>query len=334
MKAAVMGAGQWGTTFAQVLCDAGTHTELWARRAELAEAINSRHENPGSLPGIALAPDLHATGNAAEALAGADVVVLAVPAQTLRDNLTAWCPLLPPEAALVSLMKGIEHGTHQRMSEVIGEVTGAGADRIAVISGPNLAREIAQRQYAATVVACAEETLAKTLQQACHTPYFRPYTNPDVLGCELGGAVKNVIAIAVGIAVGMGLGVNTTAMLITRGLAEISRLGEVLGADAHTFAGLAGMGDLVATCSSPLSRNRTYGENLGRGLSLAEAAASTSQVTEGVKSAGPVLELARAHAVEMPITEVVAGVTSGQIDIGQAAMLLASRSAKPERYGV
>jgi len=334
VKAAVMGAGQWGTTFAQVLCDAGTHTEVLARSAELAEAINSSHENAEYLPGIALAPDLHATGNAAEALAGADVVVLAVPAQTLRDNLTAWCPLLPPEAALVSLMKGIEHGTHQRMSEVIGEVTGAGADRIAVISGPNLAREIAQRQYAATVVACAEETLAKTLQQACHTPYFRPYTNPDVLGCELGGAVKNVIAIAVGIAVGMGLGVNTTAMLITRGLAEISRLGEVLGADAHTFAGLAGMGDLVATCSSPLSRNRTYGENLGRGLSLAEAAASTSQVTEGVKSAGPVLELARAHAVEMPITEVVAGVTSGQIDIGQAAMLLASRSAKPERYGV
>ena len=334
MKAAVMGAGQWGTTFAQVLCDAGTHTEVLARSAELAEAINSSHENAEYLPGIALAPDLHATGNAAEALAGADVVVLAVPAQTLRDNLTAWCPLLPPEAALVSLMKGIEHGTHQRMSEVIGEVTGAGADRIAVISGPNLAREIAQRQYAATVVACAEETLGKTLQQACHTPYFRPYTNPDVLGCELGGAVKNVIAIAVGIAIGMGLGVNTTAMLITRGLAEISRLGAALGADQHTFAGLAGMGDLVATCSSPLSRNRTYGENLGRGLSLADAAASTSQVTEGVKSAGPVLELARAHAVEVPITEVVAGVTSGQIDIGQAVLLLASRSAKPERYGV
>jgi glycerol-3-phosphate dehydrogenase (NAD(P)+) len=329
-----MGAGQWGTTFGQVLCDAGTDTELLARSAELAEVINSSHENPDYLPGIALTSSLHATGDAAEALDGADMVVLAVPAQTLRDNLTAWRGLLPPRAALVSLMKGIEHGTRQRMSEVIGEVTGAGADRIAVISGPNLAREIAQRQYAATVVACADETLGKTLQQACHTPYFRPYTNPDVLGCELGGAVKNVIAIAVGIAVGMGLGVNTTAMLITRGLAEISRLGAALGADQHTFAGLAGMGDLVATCSSPLSRNRTYGENLGRGLSLAEAAASTSQVTEGVKSAGPVLELARAHAVEVPITEVVAGVTSGQIDIGQAVMLLASRSAKPERYGV
>jgi glycerol-3-phosphate dehydrogenase (NAD(P)+) len=329
-----MGAGMWGTTFAQVLCDAGTHTELWARRAALTEAINTCHESPGYLPGITLTPGLHATGDPAEALAGADLVVLAVPAQTLRENLTTWLALLPSQAALVSLMKGIEHGTHQRMSQVIGEVTGAGPDRIAVISGPNLALEIAQRQYAATVVACADETVAKALQQACHTPYFRPYTNPDVVGCELGGAVKNVIAIAVGIAVGMGLGVNTTAMLITRGLAEISRLGAALGADSHTFAGLAGMGDLVATCSSPLSRNRTYGENLGRGLPVAEAAASTSQVTEGVKSAGPVLELARAHDVEMPITEVVAGVTSGQIDIGQAAVLLASRSAKPERYGL
>jgi glycerol-3-phosphate dehydrogenase (NAD(P)+) len=334
VKAAVMGAGMWGTTFGQVLCDAGTPTTLWGREPRLAEGINTRHENPGYLPGITLNPGLHATGDPAEALAGADLVVLAVPAQTLRGNLTAWCPLLPPEVSLVSLMKGIEHGTGQRMSEVIAEVTGAGPDRIAAISGPNLAMEIAQRQYAATVVACADETLAKALQQACHTPYFRPYTNPDVIGCELGGAVKNVIAIAVGIAVGMGLGVNTTAMLITRGLAEIARLGAALGADQHTLAGLAGMGDLVATCSSPLSRNRTYGENLGRGMSLADAAARTNQVTEGVKSAGPVLELARENAVEMPITEVVAGVTSGQIEIGQAAVLLASRSAKPERYGV
>jgi len=329
-----MGAGMWGTTFAQVLCDAGTHAMLWGRQPELAEAINARHQNPAYLPGITLTAGLYATGDPAEALAGADLVVLAVPAQTLRGNLTAWRPLLPPEAALISLMKGIEHGTRQRMSEVIAEVTGAGPGRIAVISGPNLALEIAQRQYAATVVACAEETLAKALQQACHTPYFRPYTNPDVVGCELGGAVKNVIAIAVGIAIGMGLGVNTTAMLITRGLAEIARLGAALGADQHTFAGLAGMGDLVATCSSPMSRNRTYGENLGRGMSLADAAASTTQVTEGVKSAGPVLELARKNAVEMPITEVVAGVTSGQIEIAQAAVLLASRSAKPERYGV
>ena len=329
-----MGAGMWGTTFAQVLCDAGTPVGLWGRRPDLVATINSRHENPDYLPGIILPAELTASAEAAQVLDGADLVVLAVPAQTLRHHLGAWRDQLPPGAAFVSLMKGIELGTRERMSQVIAGVTGAGPDRIAVISGPNLAREIAERQHAATVVACADDTLAKRLQQDCHTAYFRPYTNPDVIGCELGGAVKNVIAIAVGIAIGMGLGVNTTAMLITRGLAEISRLGTSLGADQHTFAGLAGMGDLVATCSSPLSRNRTYGERLGRGMGLADAAASTAGVTEGVKSAGPVLELARAHAVEMPITEVVAGVTSGHIDIGQAAVLLASRSAKPERYGV
>jgi glycerol-3-phosphate dehydrogenase (NAD(P)+) len=324
----------WGTTFAQVLCDAGTSVVLCGRHKELTQAINDRHENPGYLPGIPLSPALRASADPAEALDGADLVVLAVPAQTLRVNLTAWLALLPADAALVSLMKGIELGTHQRMSQVIAQVTGAGEDRIAVISGPNLAREIAVRQHAATVVAAADEALAKQLQQACHTAYFRPYTNPDVIGCELGGAVKNVIAIAVGIAIGMGLGDNTQALLITRGLAEIARLGAALGADQHTFAGLAGMGDLVATCSSPQSRNRTFGENLGRGLALDAAAPSSSQVTEGVKSAEPVLELARGQGVEMPITEVVAGVTGGQIGIGDAAVLLASRSAKPERYGI
>jgi glycerol-3-phosphate dehydrogenase (NAD(P)+) len=220
------------------------------------------------------------------------------------------------------------------MSQVISEVTGAGPERIAVVSGPNLAREIAERQHAATVVACADDTVAKRLQQACHTTYFRPYTNPDVIGCELGGAVKNVIAVGVGIAVGMGLGDNTRATLITRGLAEISRLGAVLGADQYTFAGLAGMGDLVATCSSAQSRNRTFGEKLGRGMAPADVAASTRQVAEGTKSAEPVLQLAHTHGVEMPITEVVAGVMHGKIAVGQAAMLLTSRSAKPERYGV
>jgi glycerol-3-phosphate dehydrogenase (NAD(P)+) len=334
VKAAVMGAGTWGTTFAQVLCDAGTPTVLCCRRPELAGSINDKHQSPAYLPGLDLTPALAATADPAEALAGADTIVLAVPAQSLRENLTGWLPLLPRSALLVSLMKGIEHGTCLRMSQVIAEVTGAGPERVAVVTGPNLAREIAARQHAATVVACTDDGTAKLLQQVCHTPYFRPYTNPDVTGCELGGAVKNVIALAVGIAVGMGLGDNTMAMLITRGLAEISRLGRAVGADQHTFAGLAGMGDLVATCSSPQSRNRTFGENLGRGMTLDEAAASTSQVTEGVKSAGPVLELARAHGVEMPITEVVAGVTGGNIDIGQAVVLLASRSAKPERYGV
>jgi len=334
VKAAVMGAGMWGTTFAQVLCEAGTPALLWGRRPELAATINSRHENPAYLPGIPLIPELRATGDPAEALADAGLVVLAVPAQTLRENLTGWRRLLPPAAVLVSLMKGIELGTCARMSEVISEVTGAGPDRVAVVTGPNLAREIAVRQHAATVVACADEATGKHLQQACHTPYFRPYTNPDVTGCELGGAVKNVIALAVGIAIGMGLGDNTRAMLITRGLAEMARLGAALGADQHTFAGLAGMGDLVASCGSPLSRNRAFGENLGRGVPLADAAVSAAQVTEGVTSAEPVLALARAHQVEMPITEVVAGVARGAIGIGEAAGLLSSRPPAAERYGV
>ena len=334
MKAAVMGAGMWGTTFAQVLCDAGTPATLWGRRPELVAVINDRHENPDYLPGITLPAALAATADPARALHGAGIVVLAVPAQTLRRHLEAWLGLLPPDAAFVSLMKGIELGTHDRMSQVIAEVTGAGPERIAVVAGPNLAREIAERQVAATVVASVDDTLAKRLQQECHTPYFRPYTNPDVIGCELGGAVKNVIALGVGIAVGMGCGDNTRATLITRGLAEIARLGAALGADQHTLAGLAGLGDLVATCSSPLSRNRTFGEMIGRGMPVADVAAVTTQVAEGAKSAGPVLELATALGVEMPITEVVVGVMSERIDVGQAAALLTSRSAKPERYGV
>jgi glycerol-3-phosphate dehydrogenase (NAD(P)+) len=334
VKAAVMGTGMWGTTFAQVLCDAGTPAMLWGRRPELVATINDRHENPDYLPGITLPPALTATADPARALHGADIVVLAVPAQTLRRHLQAWLDLLPADAAFISLMKGIELGTHDRMSQVIAEVTGAGQERIAVVSGPNLAREIAERQVAATVVASADDTLAKRLQQECHTPYFRPYTNPDVIGCELGGAVKNVIALAVGIAVGMGCGDNTRATLITRGLAEIARLGVALGADQHTFAGLAGLGDLVATCNSPLSRNRTFGEMIGRGMPVADVAAVTTQVAEGAKSARPVLELAMALGVEMPITEVVVGVISEKIDVGQAAALLTSRSAKPERYGV
>ena len=330
----MLGAGAWGTTFAQVLSDAGTPVTLWCRRPELAELINSRHESPDYLPGISLPVNLHATSDPAEALTGADLAVLAVPAQSLRQHLTTWRDLVAPNAVLLSLMKGIELGTGDRMSQVIAEITGAGPDRIAVVSGPNLAPEIAARQYCATVVACADLGVADQLQKACHTSYFRPYTNPDVTGCELGGAVKNVIAIAVGIAIGMGLGDNTRAMLITRGLAEIARLGAALGADQHTFAGLAGMGDLVASCSSPLARNRAFGEKLGRGVPLADVLAATTQTVEGVKSSESVLQLARAHDVEMPITEVIAGVMHDGLEIGQAVLLLASRSAKPERYGV
>jgi glycerol-3-phosphate dehydrogenase (NAD(P)+) len=334
MRAAVMGAGSWGTTFAQVLCDAGTSTVLYARRPQLAKALSEAHENPDYLPGIALTPALEATADPAEALADADAVVLAVPAQRLRANLADWAPLVPPGALLVSLIKGIELGSCRRMSEVIGEVAGVGPSRTAVISGPNLAGEIVRRQYAASVVACTDPDAALDLQAACHTPYFRPYTNSDVIGCELGGAVKNVIAIGVGIAVAMGLGDNTKATLITRGLAEMARLGAALGAQPQTFAGLAGMGDLVATCISPLSRNRTFGEYLGRGMSVAQAAAAMNQTAEGVASYGPVLQLARAHGVEMPITEVAEAVMRDGLPIAQAASMLASRSAKPEWYGL
>jgi glycerol-3-phosphate dehydrogenase (NAD(P)+) len=328
-----MGAGSWGTTFAQVLCDAGTPTVLYARRPEVAKAVRELHENPDYLPGIELTPALDAGSEPAQALAGADLVVFAVPAQTLRANLDDWAPLIPPGALLVSLIKGIELGTSMRMSEVITSVLGVDAARVAVVSGPNLAREIARRQIAATVVASISPATGLALQEACHTPYFRPYTNTDVTGCELGGAVKNIIAIVVGIAVAMGLGDNTKATLITRGLAEISRLGSALGAQPQTFAGLAGMGDLVATCSSPLSRNRTFGENLGRGMSVAAAAAATSQIAEGVASCGPVLKLARDHGVEMPITEVAEAVMRDGLPVEQAAAMLASRSAKPEWYG-
>ena len=333
MKAAVLSAGSWGTTFAQVLCDAGTRTVLYARKQQLAKAIAGLHENPDYLPGVALTPALDATADPAEALDGADLVALAVPAQSLRANLADWAPLIPPGALLVSLMKGIELRSCLRMSEVIAEMTGAPAERIAVVAGPNLAGEIVRREITAAVVACSSESGALALQAACHTPYFRPYTNTDVTGCELGGAVKNVIAIAVGIAVALGLGDNTRATLITRGLAEIARLGSALGAQTQTFAGLAGMGDLVATCSSPLSRNRTFGEYLGRGMTVESASAAMNQTAEGVTSSGPVLELARAHQVEMPITEVVEAVMRDGLPVAQAASMLASRSAKPEWYG-
>src|SRR5512142_132291 len=331
MKAAVLGAGSWGTTFGQVLCDAGTSTVLYCRKPQLAKAIAAQHENQDYLPGIALTPALDACSDVREVLDGADLVAFAVPAQTLRANLAGWAPLLPPQALLVSLMKGIELGTSKRMSEVIAEATGADLSRVAVVAGPNLAGEIVRREFTATVVACSSLPGAEALQGACHTPYFRPYTNTDVIGCELGGTVKNVIAIAVGIAVAMGLGDNTKATLITRGLAEIARLGSALGAQAQTFAGLAGMGDLVATCSSPLSRNRTFGEYLGRGMTVASAA--MNQTAEGVASCGPVLGLARSHGVEMPITEVVEAVMRDGLPVEQAASMLASRSAKPEWYG-
>jgi glycerol-3-phosphate dehydrogenase (NAD(P)+) len=335
MKAAVLGAGSWGTTFAQVLCDAGTQTVLHSRRPEVAKAIGAEHANPEYLPGVVLPAGLVGTASVEEALTGADFVVFGVPAQTLRANLAEWAPLMElasPDALYVSLLKGIEHGTLLRMSEVITSVLDVPSSQVAVVTGPNLAAEIAARQIAAAVVACSDLTGAELLQRACHTSYFRPYTNADVVGCELGGAVKNVIAIAVGIAAALGLGDNTKALLITRGLAETARLGSVLGASSQTFAGLAGLGDLVASCTSPLARNRAFGENLGRGMSVTAAAAALSQTAEGVASCAPVLALARKHGVEMPITEVVAAVINDGLPVPDAAMMLASRTAKPEWY--
>ncbi|MEU3496024.1 NAD(P)H-dependent glycerol-3-phosphate dehydrogenase [Kitasatospora cineracea] len=326
-----MGTGSWGTVFAMILADAGCEVTLWGRRQELVDAIDRDHVNRDYLPELTLPAGIRATTDAAAALAGADFAVLSVPSQTLRDNLALWAPLIEPQTALVSLMKGVELGTVKRMSEVIAEVAGVGPERVVVVSGPNLAGEIANRQPAATVVACADEEVAKRFQKACHTPYFRPYTNTDVVGCELGGAVKNVIGLAVGMANGMGLGDNTKATLITRGLAETTRLGLVLGADPHTFAGLAGMGDLVATCSSPLSRNNTFGTNLGRGMTLAETIAATSQTAEGVKSCESVLDLARRNGVEMPIVEAVVDVVHKGRPTQEVLKGLMARSAKPER---
>ena len=329
-RAAVLGAGSWGTTFAKVLADAGCDVGLYARRPELAKSITEDGENRDYLPGVRLPGGVHATADPGEALLGADIVVLAVPSQSLRANLTDWSALLPGDATLLSLMKGIELGTTKRMSEVICELTGAGSDRVAVLSGPNLAREIAEEQPAATVIGCTDTARGEALQAACHTRYFRPYTNPDLIGCELGGAVKNVIALACGVAAGLGFGDNTRASLITRGLAETARLGMALGAEMTTFAGLAGLGDLVATCSSPLSRNRTFGEKLGQGMSVEQVQQSTRQTAEGVKSCRSILDLARAHGVDVPITEAVVRVCHEGEAPAQMVREIMSREAKSE----
>src|SRR5512144_1928817 len=330
-KVAVMGAGSWGTAFSIVLADAGNDVTIWARREEVCDAINERRENTDYLPGIELPPAISATHDPAKALAGAEFVVLAVPSQTLRENLTELAPEIPGDAVLVSLMKGVELGTLKRMSEVIAEVTGAGPERIGVVSGPNLAKEIAMREPAASVVACADEEVAHRLQALCHSRAFRPYRSTDVLGCELGGAYKNVVGLCVGMAVGLGFGDNTTASVITRGLAETARLAMKLGADPLTLMGLAGLGDLVATCSSPLSRNRTFGEKLGRGMSMEEVQQSTRQVAEGVKSCRSVLDLARAHDVDVPITEAVVRVCHEGEAPARMVREIVNRDTKHER---
>jgi glycerol-3-phosphate dehydrogenase (NAD(P)+) len=330
-KVAVFGAGSWGTAFSVVLADAGNDVTLWARREELCATINEKRQNTDYLPGVELPAAVDATHDPERTLAGAEFVVLAVPSQTLRENLVGWSDWIPSDAVLVSLMKGVELGTLKRMSEVISEVTGAGADRVGVVSGPNLAKEIARREPAASVVACADENNVKRLRALCHSATFRPYSSTDVVGCELGGAYKNVIALSVGMAVGLGFGDNTTASVITRGLAEIARLATRLGADPMTLMGLAGLGDLVASCSSPLSRNRSFGEKLGQGLTTAEITASTRQIAEGVKTCSSLQALARQADVYAPIVDAVHAVVEGEMTAADMLTALISKEAKHER---
>ncbi|APE19098.1 glycerol-3-phosphate dehydrogenase [Mycobacterium sp. WY10] len=326
-----MGAGAWGTALAKVLADAGSEVRLWSRRAEVAEAINTTHTNSGYLPDIALPTAIRATTDAAEALDGLTTVLLAVPAQTLRANLEQWRGLIADGATLVSLAKGVELSSLMRMSQVIVQVTGVDPSQVAVVSGPNLADEIAQGQPAATVVASTDSGRAITLQRSLSTGYFRPYTNADVIGTEIGGACKNVIALACGMAAGVGLGENTAAAIITRGLAEIMRLGIAVGAKPATLAGLAGVGDLVATCTSPHSRNRSFGERLGRGGTMEAAQlAAGGHVAEGVTSCESILALAASYDVEMPLTDAVHRVCHKGLSVDQAVALLLGRSTKPE----
>jgi len=329
---AVLGAGSWGTTFAKVVADAHPELEvrLWARRAEVAEEINTRHLNSKYLKDIELPENLGSSADVAKVLAGADLVVLAVPAQTLRPQLAEWKPLLEDTAVVVSLMKGLERGTDERMSQVIKAELGLPDERVAVISGPNLAMEIARKEPTASVVACTDLEAAQWIANTCTASYFRPYTNTDVTGVEIGGIVKNVIALCVGICDGKHMGDNTKASVITRGLAETTRLTLALGGELETMAGLAGLGDLVATCSSPLSRNRTAGRLLAEGLSLDQVNERMTQTAEGIKSGRAVLDLANSLGVEMPITESVVAVLEGEISVDDLAPRLLTRELKSE----
>lgn len=328
--AAVIGSGSWGTAFASVLADAGQQVTLWARRPEVAAAINDDHCNVDYLPDLRLPDSLRATHDVAEATDGADLIVVAVPSQSLRENLGTWGHVLGESAPVVSLMKGVELGTTKRMSEVLTDAGDIDPSRVVVLSGPNLAKEIAGRQPAAAVVASTSPRMRAAVAEACATPYFRPYLGGDVIGTEIAGATKNVIALACGMASGMGMGDNTLASLITRGLAETARLGTALGADPATFLGLAGVGDLVATCASPLSRNRTFGYALGQGKTLEETIAASKQIAEGVKSCRSILELARSAGVDVPIVENVEAVVYEGRSTSDVVEALMSRARKLE----
>lgn len=330
LRAAVLGAGSWGTTFAVVMADAGCEVTVWGRDEKVCRQITEDHRNERYVPGVELPAGITATTDARAAVQGADLVVIAIPSQSARATLETLRDVVGPDAVAVSLMKGVELGTDRRMSQVVAESLGIEQDRIAVVSGPNLAKEIAHRQPTATVVASTSDETAQLVAKACASSYFRPYTNRDVVGVELCGAVKNVIALAVGISQGRGLGYNTMATVITRGLVEITRLGLALGADAETFPGLAGMGDLMATCASPDSRNHTLGNHIGRGMTLEEAIAATGGTAEGVKSSRSVLELAESLGVEMPITHAVVRVLHEGLPVDDLAALLLARPHKAE----
>jgi glycerol-3-phosphate dehydrogenase (NAD(P)+) len=329
-KVVVLGAGQWGTTMAQVLCDAGNHVLIWGRSQELVDEINEKHTNSKYLDENVLPIGLRATSDLAEAFDYSNIYVLAIPAQTLRENLTAWKSLVQPNALFVSTLKGIEVSTMSRMTEIISEVLES--NNIAIITGPNLANELVLRQPAGAVAAAHTLAIAEKVQQLFTTPYYRVYTSVDVLGCELAGAIKSVIALAVGISIGMGYGENTQAMLITRGLNEVARLCAAHNADPLSAAGLAGMGDLVASCGSSLSRNRTFGEVLGKSGSMDVARTQVAKTVEGVASSSAVLEIAHRVGIEVPVIEAVADVVSGSITPEQAIDRLMEITTRAENF--
>ena len=310
-KITVFGAGQWGSTMAQVLSDAGNHVLMWGRNQSVVDEINQKSTNSKYLDNNALPAGLRATTDLVEAFEYSSIYVLAIPAQTLRENLMAWKVLAAPNALYISTLKGIETGTSLRMSQIIEEVIGT--DNVAIITGPNLANELILRQPAGAVVAAHTNIIAEKVVKLFATPYYRVYTSTDILGCEYAGAIKSIIALAVGMAIGMGFGENTQAMVITRGLNEVARLSAAHGADPLSAAGLAGMGDLVASCGSPLSRNRTFGEALGRSGSMATAREQVSKTVEGVASSSAVLDIARRVGIEVPVIEAVADVCAGTL---------------------
>lgn len=318
MKISLLGSGQWGSAVAQILCDASNDVLIWGRNQGVIDEINQSHRNSRSLPGIDLPQSLRATSSLQEAFDHAEMIVLAVPAQTLRENLTQWKSYFSLEVPIVSTLKGIEVSTQLRMSEVIQEVLGISEKKIAILTGPNLAKEVVLRQPAGAVAASTSQELADLTAEVFSAPYFRVYTSNDVIGCELAGAAKNVIALAVGMSIGMGFGENTQSLVITRGLNELTKLGMARGAMPLTFVGLAGVGDLLATCGSPLSRNRSFGEALGRTGSMKSAQEEVSSTVEGVATARAVVDLAHLVGVEAPIMEAVQEVVSNNITPAQA----------------